>query len=107
MKICSKKYILTCENQVDLIIHIFGIVLEQINWTGRRPLLSVLDIPVHALIRCMRRVQGLNSNLQFDNPESSLTYSALNIKLSSSSFQVNVKIMVFVQACKFFMNILL
>ena len=32
------------------------LVLEQINWTGRRPLLSVLDISVHALIRCMRRV---------------------------------------------------
>ena len=57
MKICSKKYILTCENQLDSIIHILGIVLDQINYTGRRPLLSVLDIPVHALIRCMMRVR--------------------------------------------------
>ena len=35
------------------------LVLEQINWTGRHPLLSVLDIPVHALIRCIKRVTAL------------------------------------------------
>ena len=38
----------TCE---DLGLLAFTITrVEQINWTGRCPLLSVLDIPVHALI---------------------------------------------------------